>query len=100
MEKVTEQNGGNIELPQLPESDGKVQAGEVKDSIDEWEPTDPDAEGVPHRVAVGIDRLWDADVSKFTISPVFWKGPSLRIHTCKLVLRVEQALPLLDGPCC
>ncbi|EST08168.1 hypothetical protein PSEUBRA_002254 [Kalmanozyma brasiliensis GHG001] len=75
----TEQNGGNVELPQLPESDGKVKAGEVKDSIDDWEPTDPDAESVAHRVAVGVDRLYDADISKFQIRPAFWKGPSLRI---------------------
>ncbi|SJX65224.1 uncharacterized protein SRS1_15983 [Sporisorium reilianum f. sp. reilianum] len=75
----TQKKGGNIELPTLPETDGKVQAGEVKGSIDKWEAPDPDADDVPHKVAVGVDRLYDADLSKLSISTVFWKGPELRI---------------------
>lgn len=75
----TQKTGGNVELPKLPDTYGKVEAGEVKDSIDEWQATDPDADDEIHKVAVGTDRLYDADLSKFTISPVFWKGPALRI---------------------
>lgn len=77
--KWTEQKGGNVDLPSLPDSDGKVQAGEVKGSQDEWKSADPDAEQVFHKVAVGVDRLYDADISEFAMSPVFWRGPKLRI---------------------
>lgn len=75
----TQQSGGNVELPSLPETDGKVQAGEVKGSIDEWQAPDPDADDVSHKVAVTSDRLYDADLTTFSITPVFWKGPALRI---------------------
>ncbi|KAJ9475728.1 putative phospholipase, mitochondrial (putative) [Pseudozyma hubeiensis] len=75
----TQETGGNVELPSLPETDGKVQAGEVKGSLDEWQATDPDADDVSNKVAVCTDRLYDADLAKFSISPVLWKGPALRI---------------------
>ncbi|KAJ1021114.1 hypothetical protein NDA16_003900 [Ustilago loliicola] len=91
--KWTEQKGGNVELPSLPEIDGKVQAGEVNDSKEEWEPTDPDAEDVSHEVAVGTDRLYDADISEFAMSPVFWKGPKLRITRASWFFESNKLTP-------
>ncbi|SNX86858.1 uncharacterized protein MEPE_05567 [Melanopsichium pennsylvanicum] len=91
--KWTEQKGGNLELPTLPETDGKVQAGEVKDSLKQWEPTDPDAEDVSHKIAVGTDRLYDADISEFSMSPVFWKGPKLRITRASWFFEASKLTP-------
>lgn len=91
--KWTEQKGGNLELPCLPETDGKVQAGEVKDSKDEWQPLDPDAQDEPHKVAVGTDKLYDADVSEFTMSPIFWKGPKLRIMRASWFFESNKLTP-------
>lgn len=89
----TQQNGSNIELPSLPETDGKVQAGEVKGSIDRWEAPDPDADDVSHKVAVGVDRLYDADLSKLSISTVFWKGPELRITRASWFFESSKLAP-------
>ena len=89
----TEQKGGNLELPNLPDNDGKVQAGEVKDSLEKREAADPDAEHVPHKVAVGVDRLYDADISQFSMSPVFWKGPQLRITRASWFFESSKLTP-------
>ncbi|TKY88375.1 hypothetical protein EX895_002727 [Sporisorium graminicola] len=86
-------NGGNIELASLPETDGKVQAGEVKGSIDKWQAPDPDADVVSHKVAVGVDRLYDADLSKLSISTVFWKGPELRITRANWFFESNKLCP-------
>ena len=91
--KWTEQKGGNVELPTLPDIDGKLQAGEVPDSKDKWQSTDPDAESVPHKVAVGTDRLYDADISEFAMSPVFWKGPQLRITRASWFFESNKLTP-------
>lgn len=89
----TQQKGGNVELPSLPDTDGKVQAGEVKDSIQSWEAADPDAEQAPHKVAVGVDHLYDADISDFSMSPVFWKGPKLRITRASWFFESNKLTP-------
>lgn len=89
----TQQKGGNLELPSLPDNDGKVQAGEVENSLDEWEAPDPAAQAVPHKVAVGVDRLYDADISEYTMTPVFWKGPKLRITRASWFFESNKLTP-------
>ncbi|KAI3482087.1 hypothetical protein L1887_55218 [Cichorium endivia] len=67
----TQQQGGSLELPDLPENDGKVQAGEFPDSTQDWQAPDPDEDPSPSKVAVAQDRLYDADIADFSMSPVF-----------------------------
>ncbi|PWZ01978.1 hypothetical protein BCV70DRAFT_198262 [Testicularia cyperi] len=75
----THQKGGQMELPQHEEADGKIQLGEVKGD-DDWRALNPEDHVPSHRVPVGADMLYDADFEHLTMTPVFWRGPKLQIY--------------------
>ncbi|GAC77249.1 phosphatidic acid-preferring phospholipase A1 [Moesziomyces antarcticus T-34] len=89
----TQQQGGSLELPDLPENDGKVQAGEFPDSTQDWQAPDPDEDPSPSKVAVAQDRLYDADIADFSMSPVFWRGPKLRITRASWFFESSKLTP-------
>ncbi len=88
----TQQQGGSLELPDLPRTMARSKRESSRLHARLAGPR-PDEDPSPSKVAVAQDRLYDADIADFSMSPVFWRGPKLRITRASWFFESSKLTP-------